>query len=84
MQSFASQARSYVCMLREHIQKEDHCLFRMADEALSAGDQQELAAQFERVDRELPADATPRELLRSADRLVERYTAASDETVVCD
>jgi hemerythrin-like domain-containing protein len=84
MQSFARHARDYVLMLREHIEKEDHCLFRMADESLSAGEQQELTAQFERVDRDLPDDATPQELLRSADRLVERYAAACDEAVVGD
>jgi hemerythrin-like domain-containing protein len=84
MQSFARHARDYVLMLREHIQKEDHCLFRMADEALSAGEQQELTEQFERVDRDLPADATPQELLRIADRLVERYAAACDEAAVGD
>ncbi len=84
MQSFARHARAYVLLLRDHIEKEDHCLFRMADESLSAADQQELTAQFERVDRDLPTGATPQDLLRSADRLVERYTAVSDEAVVRD
>ena len=84
LQSFASHARAYVLLLRDHIEKEDHCLFRMADESLSADDQRELTAQFERVDRELPADAAPRELLRIADRLVERYAALCDEAAVCD
>jgi hemerythrin-like domain-containing protein len=82
--SFVHHARAYVLMLRDHIEKEDHCLFSMADGAFSAEDQQQLAAQFERADRELPADATLRDLLRSADRLAQRYEAAGDEVVVGD
>jgi hemerythrin-like domain-containing protein len=82
MQSFAHHARAYVLLLRVHIQTEDHCLFPMVDESLSANDQQELTAQFEHADGDLPADATPQELLRSVNRLVERYQAASNEAVV--
>ena len=82
MQSFVSHARAYVLLLRDHIQKEDHCLFPMFDESLNSNDQQELTAQFERADHDLPGGATPQELLRSADRLVERYEAVSDEAVV--
>jgi len=84
MQSFARHARAYVLMLRDHIQKEDHCLFRMADESLSADDQQELETRFARVDDDLPAEVSPRELLLIADRLVERYGAAIDEAVAGD
>ena len=84
LQSFASHARSYVLLLREHIEKEDHCLFRMADETLSAEDQRELTEKFERVNRDLPAEASPQALLRSADRLVERYAAASDAAALCE
>jgi hemerythrin-like domain-containing protein len=40
-------AGAYSAMLREHIQKEDHCLFPMADQGLLATDKEELARLFE-------------------------------------
>ncbi len=40
-------ARAYVRLLREHIQKEDEILFHMADEVLTQGDQELLLRQFE-------------------------------------
>lgn len=45
-------SRSFCAFLREHINKEDSVLFRMADEALSAEDQKELTEEFARYDRE--------------------------------
>ncbi len=48
LDGFVTHARTFVTLLREHIQKEDHCLFAMADQALSADDQQTLLAQFAR------------------------------------
>ncbi len=43
---------AYVDLLREHIDKEDHCLFAMADGLLTEADQRELTEAFERVERE--------------------------------
>ncbi len=40
-------ARAYVRLLREHIQKENEILFHMADEVLTQGDQELLLRQFE-------------------------------------
>jgi len=48
----ASNLLAYVDLLRQHIEKEDHCLFAMADQALTAEDQAELAAAFARVESE--------------------------------
>jgi hemerythrin-like domain-containing protein len=79
LQAFARNARAYAAMLREHIQKEDHCLFPMADEALNADDRQELAERFERVDRDGPAETSPAEFIRIADSLVERYGEAQSD-----
>jgi hemerythrin-like domain-containing protein len=42
----------YVDLLRQHIDKEDHCLFAMADQVLSDQDQAELVEAFERVEAE--------------------------------
>ena len=36
---FVAHARGYVGLLREHIEKEDHCLFAMAHRALTEDDQ---------------------------------------------
>jgi hemerythrin-like domain-containing protein len=45
-------ARGYSSMLRQHIEKEDHCLFPMADQALRDADQAELGRLFERVEHD--------------------------------
>ena len=45
-------ARGYSLMLRDHIQKEDHCLFPMAEQNLAPGDMEELARRFETVQRD--------------------------------
>jgi len=50
--SFATNARGYIVLLRQHIDKEDHILYPMADRALSAEKQDELSDGFERVERE--------------------------------
>jgi hemerythrin-like domain-containing protein len=39
-------AKQYLRLLREHIQKEDEILFRMADEVISADEQKKLLAAF--------------------------------------
>lgn len=41
-----SSAQAYCRLLREHIQKEDEILFRMADEVISAEEQKKLLAAF--------------------------------------
>jgi hemerythrin-like domain-containing protein len=51
-QALLEAARGYVGLLRQHIQKEDRILFRMADQVLSAADQEALVAAFEVVERE--------------------------------
>ena len=45
-------ARAYLRLLREHIQKEDDILFEMADNVLSAEEQKQLLRQFEEHERE--------------------------------
>lgn len=49
---FAENARGYVQLLWNHIDKEDHVLFMMADQRLSPAAQQELLEGFDRVERE--------------------------------
>jgi len=45
-ESLLTSAQAYCRLLREHIQKEDEVLFRMADEVISADDQKKLLAAF--------------------------------------
>lgn len=45
-------AQAYCRLLREHIQKEDEVLFRMADEVIAAEDQKKLMADFARHEAE--------------------------------
>jgi hemerythrin-like domain-containing protein len=49
---FGDHASEFARLLREHIQKEDHCLFGMADSAFSESDQTLLRAAFDRAERE--------------------------------
>jgi len=46
-QTLLSNATSYLRLLKEHIQKEDEILFRMADDVISAEEQKELLRAFE-------------------------------------
>jgi hemerythrin-like domain-containing protein len=43
---------AYADLLEQHIEKEDDCLYPMADNVLTTADQQELAAGFARVETE--------------------------------
>jgi hemerythrin-like domain-containing protein len=70
---FAEQARSYCLLMRQHILKEDRCLFPMAERVLTEDDQAELFEAFSRAEhRDLGDDA--HEFYRAlADQLTERY-----------
>jgi hemerythrin-like domain-containing protein len=74
--TFCRQAQAYVELLREHIAKEDHCLFTMADEAFSPADHARLLAQFELVEAEQMGKGTHQRFLDLAKRLAERYDVA--------
>lgn len=50
--TFAENARGYIQLLINHIDKEEHVLFVMADQLLSPEAQADLAEGFERVERE--------------------------------
>lgn len=74
--SFAGHAREYVRMLRMHIQKEDHCLFSMADKVFTTSDQDELLRRFEAVEVEDMGAGTHEKYLRIANDLADRYGVA--------
>ena len=69
---FVDNARGYVGLLREHIEKEDHCLFTMANQALTEDDQRRLSAAFENVEQEHMGLGTHERFLNLADELADR------------
>lgn len=79
---FAEHARQFIGMLRQHIQKEDHCLFAMADQAFSAAEQEQLLASFEKVEREDIGTGTHEKLLKIANTLADQYGVARAEAGV--
>jgi len=66
-------ARDYTYLLRQHIEKEDECLFPMADQALRDTDQVELGRQFERVEHDELAPGVHDKYLQLADALADRF-----------
>jgi hemerythrin-like domain-containing protein len=73
VEEFVAHARAYVQLLREHIRKEDHCLFPMAERALSESDRRALLASFTRVEDEKEHAAAHEMYLRLADDLADQF-----------
>jgi hemerythrin-like domain-containing protein len=71
--AFVAAAQGYIALLRQHIEKEDHCLFSMADRAFTAADQQQLLEAFERVEHEHIGEGVHERYLLVADELAKRY-----------
>jgi hemerythrin-like domain-containing protein len=74
---FVGHARRFITLLREHIDKEDHCLFAMADQALSEEDQAELLERFAEAEREVIGEATKEKYVDLANRLAQRCGLAT-------
>jgi len=70
---FVTHARGYVNLLREHIEKEDHCLFTMANQTLTANDQEKLMDAFENVEHEQMGLGIHAKFLNLADELADRF-----------
>lgn len=70
---FVRNARGYINLLREHIQKEDHCLFGMANQALTKQDQANLLAVFDKVEHEEMGEGVHEKYSKIANDLAERY-----------
>ncbi|MHB1036064.1 MAG: hemerythrin domain-containing protein [Pirellulales bacterium] len=70
---FADHARGYVELLREHIRKEDHCLFPMADQVLDAPHQAALLAAFDKVETEEMGAGMHEAFHKIADDLAARF-----------
>jgi hemerythrin-like domain-containing protein len=70
---FAEAATSYVELLREHISKEDHVLFPMAEGMLRDEDRDQLFAAFDKVEHEELGIGLHREMEEIAASLAARY-----------
>ncbi len=66
VQEVAQNALDYVMLLREHIQKEDHVLFPMAEDLIPIAQHQQLMAEFNRIEHE---NEVHEKYLRIADEL---------------
>jgi len=73
---FVDRATRYVDLLREHIHKEDHCLFAMADQLFADSDQQRLLDAFSRVEAEEMGAGTHEKYLAIANALADRFGVA--------
>jgi hemerythrin-like domain-containing protein len=65
-------ARAYVGLLREHIRKEDHCLFPKAAELLSGAEAESLWRSFQHVESDEMGEGTHERYLQRADDLADR------------
>lgn len=70
---FAENGRDYVALLTGHIEREDTMLFPIADAHLSDEQREELAVQFETVEREKMGAGTHQALHEILDRLTQVY-----------
>jgi len=70
---FVQHAESYIRLLREHIQKEDHCLFPSADRKLDAEDERSLMAAFDQVEKDEIGEETHEKYVDIANRLADHF-----------
>ena len=73
LERFTKAGSEYINLLRQHIDKEDHCLFSMANQAFTDEDQVELMAAFEKVETEEMGRGTHEKFLALAEALAKKY-----------
>lgn len=73
---FVQHGQSYVKLLREHIRKEDICLFPAANHRLTDRDQQQLLAALEKVEAEEIGRGTHEKYHALAKELADRFGVA--------
>lgn len=72
VKAFADHAREYISLLSDHISKEDHCLFGMADSAMDEDAQDDLLESFRRAEQEA-GGARHKKYLQIAQDLCRQY-----------
>jgi hemerythrin-like domain-containing protein len=80
VERFAKHARSYVELLRQHIFKEDHVLFVMADRALNSVEQEALLHAFDSVEHHDMGPGAHEKFLALADELADRFQVLRSAT----
>jgi len=78
--TFVEHARAFLRLLREHIQKEDHCLFPMAEQALSTEEQERVQTSFDEIEN--LGEETHGQCLDLANRLANRFDVPI--VIACD
>ncbi|MGM0489665.1 MAG: hemerythrin domain-containing protein [Planctomycetota bacterium] len=73
LREFTHHARVYSVLLRDHIQKEDHCLYPMANQAFTDEDQGELLRTFGKVESEEIGGGVHETYVNIANGLADRY-----------
>lgn len=73
LKDFAAAARAYIYLLREHIQKEDHCLFAMTNDNLSDKEQEKLLSAFLAEEKKTSGERPPDYYQKKAQELGERF-----------
>ncbi len=71
----AENAHGFAALLRQHIQKEDMILFRMADQFIQGEAREQLTGDFERVEREETGAGVHEKYLVLLERLVQEARA---------
>ena len=69
---FIQHGQSYLKLLREHLRKEDICLFPAANHRLTEKDQEQLLAAFEKVEAEEIGQGVHDRFFRLANELADR------------
>jgi hemerythrin-like domain-containing protein len=70
---FVQHGQSYIKLLREHIRKEDICLFPAANHRLTDRDQEQLLAAVEKVEAEEIGKGTHEKYRALANQLADRF-----------
>jgi len=77
---FVQNARGYIHLLRNHIYKEDHCLFPMADQALNPEEQEVLFQSFLDFNQKEMVPGAQDHYVKMADELATRLGIEKTQT----
>lgn len=80
VQQFAEHARAFIALLRNHIEKEDNCLFKMADQVFNEADQNQLLEAFRRTESEDIGAGVHERYLQIAEELATQFAVSKRQT----
>jgi hemerythrin-like domain-containing protein len=73
LEKIKENMQGYIDLLRNHIDKENNILFRMADNVLTAGEQQSLLIRFEEAENNCFPGHTPEDFKKRIETLAKTY-----------